>query len=350
VWQVAVIIGSHQEARASAQVSPTLPRSDRAAIGLAIQRFVGPVNAYCRRADAEAWRYALAAGATDVRYLEAVTGLDFDVMLVGSGGAEPYGDLLLAQLAAEKQCAMVCEVLDVVDGPHGLTVTRDLGRGSTEVLALDRPAVLGIAAEATQLLYVSRYRRQVVDALVREPPSEPLSEPLAALSSPWEPARPRVYLADLDARTAGSASTRLQRLFGVGAAPPQGNDRSHIIAADAATCAQHLLRFMSHHGMITAPMAPPVPAMRSVESVDSQRQRVATTRQAPHGRGPRPLTGAVEGAARQPRPFNGLLPLVVAGLSGDVVPPRRAPRPLDAPAPPRRGPRTIEAPRQDETE
>jgi hypothetical protein len=339
--------------------SPTLPTSDRAAIGLAVQRFGGPVNAYCRRADAEAWRYALAAGATEVRYLETVAGLDFDVMLVGSGGAEPYGDLLLAQLAAEKHCAMVCEVLDVVNGPHGLTVTRDLGRGSTEVLALDRPAVLGIAAEATQLLYVSRYRRQVARAAGREPLTEPLSDPLAALSSPWEPARPRVHLADLDARTAGSASTRLQRLFGVGAAPHQGNDRSHIIAADAATCAQHLLRFLSHHGMITSSIAPPVPSTRPVDSVDSQHQHLAAPLWEPHRRGPRPLTGTVRGAARQPRPFNRLLPLVVAGLSGDIVPPQqaervghsRAPRPLDAPAPPRRrGPRAIEAPRQDKTE
>jgi hypothetical protein len=254
---------------------------------------------------------------------------------------------------------MVCEVLDVVNGPHGLTVTRALGRGSTEVLALDCPAVLGIAAEAAQLLYVSRYRRQVARALGGEPLSEPLADPLAALSSPWEPARPRVHLADLDARTAGSASTRLQRLFGVGAAPHQGNDRAHIIAADASTCAQHLLRFLSHHGMITSSIAPPVPSTKPVESVDSQRQRAAATLWEPHRRGPRPLTGAVRGAARQPRPFNRLLPLVVADLSGDIVQPQqagrvgrsRAPRPLDAPAPPRRrGPRAIEAPRQDKTE
>jgi hypothetical protein len=254
---------------------------------------------------------------------------------------------------------MVCEVLDVVDGPHGLTVTRDLGRGSTEVLALDRPAVLGIAAEATQLLYVSRYRRQVARALGGEPLSEPPSDPLAALSSPWEPARPRVHLADLDTRTAGSASTRLQRLFGVGAAPHQGHDRSHIIAADAATCAQHLLRFLSHHGMITVSMAPPFSPVRPVEAIDSYRQRPTPTLWEPHRRGPRPLTGAAGGVERRPRPFNRLLPLVVAGLSGDVVPPpqaertgqSRAPRPVDTPAPPRRrGPRAIDAPRQDKTE
>ena len=346
--RVAVIIGSRQEAGTSALASPTLPTSDRAAIGLAVQRFGGLVHAYCRRDDPEAWRYALAAGATDVRHLEAVAGLDFDVMLVGSGGAEPYGDLLLAQLATEKQCAVVFEVLDVVCGTDVLTVTRDLGRGSTEVLALDCPAVLGIAAEAPQLLYVSRYRRQVVEAAVQVSHTESLADPLAALSSPWEPARPRVHLADLDARTTGSASTRLQMLFGVGAAPDQGNDRSHIIAADAATCAQHLLRFLSHHGMITVSMARPLPAVSAVEAVDSHRQRPAPTLWEPHRRGPRPLAGATGGAERRPRP-----------LAGDVAPPQpaepivhsRAPRPPGAPAPQRqRGPRPVDAPRQEKTQ
>jgi hypothetical protein len=333
-----------------------------------VQRFGGLVNAYCRPDDPEAWCYALAAGATEVRHLEAVTGLDYDVMLVGSGGAEPYGDLLLAQLAAEKQCAVVFEVLDVMCGTDVLTVTRDLGRGSTEVLALNYPAVLGIAAEAPQLLYVSRYRRQVVEAAVQVSQTELLADPLAALSSPWEPARPRVHLADLDARTTGSASIRLQTLFGVGAAPHQGADRSHIIAADAATCAQHLLRFLSHHGMITVSMAPPVSAVRPVEAVDSHRQRQTPTLWAPHRRGPRPLAGAAAGVERQPRPladtvapqhFSRLLPLVVADLSGDVMPPQdperieqsRAPRPLDAPAPQRRrGPRPVDAPQQEKTE
>ena len=308
MWRVAVIIGSRQEAGTSALASPTLPLSDRAAIGLALQRFGGLVHAYCRRGDPEAWRYALAAGAAHVRQLEAVAGLDFDVMLVGSGGAEPYGDLLLAQLAAEKQGAMAFEVLDVVCAPHGLTVTRDLGRGSREVLALDRPAVLGIAAEATQLLYVSRYRRQAVEAAVHVSHTEPLSGPLATLDSPWEPVRPRVRLGDLEARSTGSASTRLQTLFGIDTASNQGNDRSHIIAANAATCAQHLLRFLSHHGLMPASVAPSSPAATPVEAVDSPQQPTTPILREPHRRGPRPLAGAAGSVER-----------------------RRGPRPLDAP-------------------
>jgi hypothetical protein len=213
---------------------------------------------------------------------------------------------------------MVFEVLDVVWGPHGLTVTRDLGRGSREVLALDRPAVLGIAADATQLLYVSRYRRQAVELAVHVPHTELLPDPLAALSSPWEPVRPRVRLGGVEARTTGSASTRLQTLFGVGVASSQGDDHSHVIAADAATCAQHLLRFLSHHGMITASVALPDLAVRPVETVDSHGQRTVATPWEPHRREPRPLAGA--------------------------------PRPPGAPAPQRRGPRPVDAPRPDKTE
>jgi hypothetical protein len=213
---------------------------------------------------------------------------------------------------------MVFEVLDVVCGPHGLTVTRDLGRGGREVLALDRPAVLGIAADATQLLYVSRYRRQAVASAVQIPHTESLSDPLAALSSPWEPVRPRVRLGGVEARTTGSASTRLQTLFGVGVASSQGDDHSHVIAADAATCAQHLLRFLSHHGVITASVAPPAPAVQPVEIADSHRPRPAATLWQPPRREPRPLAGA--------------------------------PHPSGAPAPQRRGPRPVEAPRQDKAE
>jgi hypothetical protein len=338
MWRVAVLIGSRQAAGASELASATLPTSDRAAIGLAVRRFGSEVQAYCRRADAEAWHYALAAGVTGVRQLDSVTGLDYDVMLVGSGGAEPYGDLLLAQLAAEKQGAMVCEVLDVVCGPHGLTVTRDLGRGSREVLALDRPAVLGIAADAAQLLYVSRYRRQVAEAAVQVSHAAPLSDPLAALSSPWEPLRPRVRLGGVEARTSGAASTRRQALFGVSATSPQGDDRSHVIVADAVTCAQHLLRFLSHHGMIPAAVAPSAPAVRIGETVDSHPPPTAAVPGEPLQRGPRPLAGVTGGVQRQPRPLSRLEH-------------SRAPRPPGAPAPRRqRGPRAIEAPRQDKGE
>jgi hypothetical protein len=215
---------------------------------------------------------------------------------------------------------MVFEVLDIVCGPHGLTVTRDLGRGGREVLTLDCPAVLGIAADATQLLYVSRYRRQAqaVESAVHVPHTELLPDPLAALSSPWEPVRPRVRLGGVEARTTGTASTRLQTLFGVGVASSQGDGHSHVIAADAATCAQHLLRFLSHHGMITVSVALPDPAVRPVETVDSPGQRTAATLWEPHRREPRPLAGA--------------------------------PRPPGAPAPQRRGPRPVNAPRQDKAE
>jgi hypothetical protein len=126
---------------------------------------------------------------------------------------------------------------------------------------------------------------------------------------------------------------------------------------------------LSHHDLIAASVALPAPAVNPVETADRHRQCPAATLWQPHRRGPRPLAGETRGVARQPRPlsydvaspqhFNRLLPLVVADLSGDVMPPQgseriehsRAPRPLDAPAPQRRRePRLVDAPQQDKTQ
>ena len=112
--RVAVIIGSRQEVGTSALASPPYQRLTGRPLGWPCSVLAAWFMPIAGVMIQRAWRYALAAGATEVRHLEAVAGLDYDVMLVGSGGAEPYGDLLLAQLAAEKQCAVVFEVLDVM--------------------------------------------------------------------------------------------------------------------------------------------------------------------------------------------------------------------------------------------
>jgi electron transfer flavoprotein alpha/beta subunit len=329
--RIAVIIGSCQDLGAAYAASPTLPRSDRAAIGLALQRFAGPVDAYCLRDDAEAWRYALAAGAATARRLDDLAGFDFDVVLVGHGGAEPYGDLLLALLAEQKQCTMVFDVLDIVGRPDGLTVTRDLGRGSREVLELRGPAVLGIAEEATQLLYVSRYRRQMARPPLVDHASLP-PDPLAALSGAWEPARPRGKTVPPAARTGASASARLQALLGMTASTSEADDRSHVIVADAATCARHLVRYLRHHGIIPSAKTALPDVVTPAATVVTPPQPPGKASGAAPQRGPRPVSDALQGAP-EPQPSS----------------PPRAPRPVGAPTPWRgRGPRPIDHP-QDES-
>ena len=187
---VAVILGSEQGTGDGALA--TLPKSDRAAVGLAVKRFGGPVLAYCLRADEAALRYALAAGASTVALLDDVDRLDVDVVLVGNGGAGSWADLLPALVAEHKQCAMLVDVLDVEVCPDSIAVTRDLGRGSREVLGLGGPAVLGVSEDAVQLLYVSRYRRQAARVSPLGTSVGLLHDPLPAVSSPWAPTRPRV--------------------------------------------------------------------------------------------------------------------------------------------------------------
>jgi electron transfer flavoprotein alpha/beta subunit len=339
--RVAVIIGSYQDPRAAFRAAPTLPRSDRAAIGLALQRFAGLVEAYCLRDDTEALRYALAAGAATARPLDDLAAFDFDVVLVGHGGAEPYGDLLLALLAEQKQCAMVFDVLDIVSHPESLTVTRDLGRGSREVLTLHGPAVLGIAEEATQLLYVSRYRRQ----MARPPRFNHAGlppDPLAALSSAWEPARPRGKTVALAARTEGSANARLQALLGMTVSASEADNRAHVIVADATTCARHLVRFLRHHGIIPASeTALPDAVTPAAAVLTSPRPPAKASVEAPW-RGPRPLSSDAGGLERLPHPMS-------AAPGGAPEPhgtrPARAPRPVGAPTRRRgRGPRPIDHP------
>jgi len=251
---------------------PALPASDRAAMALAMLRLGGATRAYCWRGDEEARRYALAAGAAGVLAIDDVRGLDFDLLLVGAGGAGAGGDLLLGRLAEEKQCAMVLDVLDVQAGGGALLVTRDLGRGARELLSVQGPAVLGISGQAPRLHYVSRYRRLAVPAAaagatVASPapqaaarPDAASRDPLAPLSEPWEPARPRARIEGLAQRTAGTATERMNALLGVSSGPAgrmepgeAGTARTgleHVVVADAETCARHLLRFLSHHGVI----------------------------------------------------------------------------------------------------
>ncbi|MEE9229428.1 MAG: hypothetical protein V3U86_01875 [Acidobacteriota bacterium] len=310
--RVAVVLGSFEARRAGLLTGPPmLPASDRAAMALAMKRFGGRVDAYCLSDDEEARRYALAAGAESATRVNDLAEIDFDVVLVGSGGAGSWGDLLLARLAELKRCAMVFEVLDVNPGPEGMRVTRDLGRGSREILAVGAPAVLGISEDAPRLLYVSRHRRRMARVFRSGPGTGLEADPLSTVSGPWDRARPRTKTGSLSEKIGGSATGRMHTVFGISSDMSAEDMGGHVIVADAATCAQHLLRFLSHHGVIDKPVvAPAVPGsaagpspkqIHTRASVAADHHGAAVLER--HRREPRPLKERQRGAERRPRPL-----------------------------------------------
>lgn len=303
--RVAVIVGSSPSAGAEAETAGGLPsgppRSDRAAVALAAKRLGGRFEAYCLRDDGEALRYALAAGARSATRVADPRAIDFDLALVGSGGAGEWGDALAALLAESKRCALVLEVLDVEPVRDGWAVTRDLGRGAREIIDVRGGAVLGVAEGAAARLYVSRHRRRAAGTALPAAGTAPgdgreagaREDPLAGASGPWEVARPRARTADLERRTRGAASERMQELFGLS---PQGEGarESPKIVADATTCARALVRYLSHHGFVArgAAEAPEVAPDASAAGALGARG----------GRGPLPMSGS---DLRRPRPLEG---------------------------------------------
>jgi len=310
--KAAVIIGC---------IDGILPASDRAATALAVTQF-GDVVVLCSpRGEEAALRYGLGAGARDVVPIEECNAL---VYLVGRGGAGVDGDLMVAQLATARHAALVLDVLDVEACADGVRVRRDLGRGAREELTVTGPAVLMVADDAPQRMYVSRFRQM----MAAPPPVE------AAANQPisWGPVRLRAKTADLTGRTAGAARDRMFAAFGLndgGAATD-----AHIITADAEVCAEHLVRYLAHHGFVDRHFAAAdAPVERS-----EHRQASAvmpnvghTLSDSSHVRSPRAVQGPAGGLHRRPRPYR-----PTAGRLGKLL---RGPRPPGLAQPPRvRGP------------
>ena len=263
--------------------SRSLPASDRAATAIALKRLGGRFHACCRNDDQEAFRYALAAGAESVAAMDGIRADRFDVVLVGSGGAGPSGDLLAAALAESGRAMLVLEVLEVVVDGDRLIVTRDLGRGDRERLTIGMPAVLTISENAAERHYVSRHRRGTVTLPPIAPPRS-AGDPLSTHSGPWGPVRPRTRAVDLDAKTGGSATDRMNALFGGTGAGAAASGKDHLIVADPATCANYLKKFLRHHGML--------------QSATADDSHVAAEVAHPEGRRPRSIEPAAESAAR----------------------------------------------------
>jgi len=310
--KTAVIIGC---------IEGALPASDRAATALAVTRFGDDVALCVPRGEETALRYALGAGAKDVMPLAECHAL---VYIVGRGGAGVDGDLMVAQLATARQATLVLDVLDVEASVDGVRVRRDLGRGAREELTVTGPAVLMVADDAPQRMYVSRFRQITAELPpVEVAPDQPVS---------WDPVRLRAKTADLSSRTAGAARDRMFGAFGLNDGGAERDE--HIIAADAEICAEHLVRYLAHHGFVDRHFAAadaPVDrsgvrqALAVIAKVDQTLPGSAA------GRSPRPVQGPARGLQRRPRPYR-----PAAGRQGKLL---RGPRPLGHAQPPQiRGP------------
>ncbi len=260
MMRVAVLVGSAGSELTAGSLE--LPPSDRGALALALKRFGRDVRAYAPDPDARA--YARAAG---VERVTAAADLDpdgFDVALIGRGGCAEQGDARPARLAEARAAALVYAVIDVSPEADRLLVTRDLGRGARDVLAVRGPAVLVVADSVARGRYVSRYRIHAERAGAaasrrRSDPSranaanqETWANEMGAQSAAggwdrWEFTTPRVRLGDHASRVAGSALERMNALFGVGVG---GGRAGALVRASAKQCAFELLRYLAEHDLL----------------------------------------------------------------------------------------------------
>ena len=246
VSHATVIIG---KCTAPAGNMPT--QADRAVIELAIDRCAEGPEVYCVAADDAALRYALAAGASRVGVLSDLQAVRATWVMVGPGSLADYGDWLPAALAERLAAALVFEIQEILTvEENALTVLRNLGSGDRDELTVTAPAVLVFAAELAPTRYVSRFRQSAVRAVPVSGDAQELPNPLRRLFGDWETVRPRVRPAAPAPGGLATAEDRTNTVFGLGADDAGSRDSHQPLLADPATCAAHLLRYLSHNGLL----------------------------------------------------------------------------------------------------
>jgi len=284
--------------------------ADRAALALAVRCFGRDVSAYARTSIAECLlRYALAAGARDVAILDHAIGAQelsrqaatCRAVICGTP-ITPLGDALPARLAEQMDCGLVFGVLELEPTIDGFHVARDLGRGATEVLEVRGRIVCGMAETTLHPGYVSRYRRWAIDEGRLTQALERAEHGPATVAESWHAVRPRPRFASEKKHEGLSAYQRMHDAFGI-ASPTKRNCPQQVVAADAATCAAHLLRYLLHYGFIARPLPLPMaPAMERPAQVahsDAAAPALVAGRGA-RARGPRRLDGQASGIHRRP--------------------------------------------------
>lgn len=290
-----------------------LSRSVRAAVALAKQRIHYGFEAVTLRLDEAASRYALAAGATRSRQmsLRELIGGDSDVTLL-AGDLGGNSDLLAAQLAEAWSASLFFDVLDFTRDGENWQIVRDGGRGAREVTKVPGRIVLVISTESPARLYVSHHRRKQVRVEQMQSNSEADEK---RLQRSWERAQPRARTGHLSAKNEAAANDRMLDAFGISECPASaGTGAAQIIQADPRSCAEHLLRFLAHHGFIERHRVSDrvmaghgMESARSGVSLDIALGEKTETRDPSAisvrvGRGPRSRDEGPQRLARRPRP------------------------------------------------
>lgn len=265
-----------------------LPLADRAAVARAASRS-HLATAYCLPGDILAAEYALAAGC-DVRALDHGADVEeFGEAWIGIGFLEARTDLFAAEIAEQAEASLIFDVLSCTDEapskpviggqtahelnspPRQRTVVCDAGRGARQVLAVVGPVVLVVAETPPPPAYVSRHRRQQA----RQHPSlrRFLQSAPSDAERGWQPVRPRTRRTS--ATTDLSLDQRMDAAFGVNTSQSQSGEP---IAADPTTCAEHLLRYLVHHGFWRrggsgSELSPPVVSADTFASADTAASR-----------------------------------------------------------------------------
>ena len=286
-------------------LGPTVTNAARAAVSLAVCRFDGDWAAHC--AGVATGCYAVAAGA---QLIDAVDHIN--IALVA------FDDKEAAVLAETHSAALVLDVIEIMTASP-LRVARNLGRGEREILDISGAAVLALSDEAPNERYISRHRRASVLPPLQLGESRDQGDREGESSYSWQPVRPRTQTPHLAERTAGSATHRAHMLFGVG--ETKTDDTTHLVTTD---CAQHLLRYLSHYGLVdwqvTAELPVSSPTAPALVTDDPTSARTVPSRTA---RGSRPFKAPAHSLDRLPAPYSPTRHRL-SKLS-------RSPRPIDTP-------------------
>jgi hypothetical protein len=273
--------------------SPSLLPSDREAVASARQARPDVV-AYCPAGDTRAAEYALATGCEVVEELEMILASPWQQAWIGGGFLERFGDEFAAMLAERRSATLIFDVLSCTVAPNGTyTIVRDAGRGARDEITASGPLVLVVSPAVQRTGYVSRYRRQQA----RKQLAASTVRGTASAFEPWQPVRPRTRRA-VQATVVAALDDRMDAAFGMTAA--KETTTSQAIAADPRSCAQHLLRYLAHHGLWER-------ASRASQALTSLETPAAEPRQAkPLVEGERevptgtPLAVSLERRPRQP--------------------------------------------------
>lgn len=288
-------------------VDGLLHASDRSATTFAVQCF-SHVTVCNPAGDDPALRYALAAGCTSIA--GSLDGCTAPICLMGRGGAGIDGELSAARLAKKQRATLILDVLQIEWAGDELQVIRDLGRGARECYVLSGPAVLMMSEEAQPPRYISHYRQSRVSV-----PHE-LGTDSKELPITWEPVRLRSKTAGLASKTGGEARSRMFDAFGLD--DPSPSDTQHVVTGSAELCAEHLVRFLAHHGFVASSIpadGEPTFAKLPTTATDVPSAKPIDPRLAAGVRQPRSVSRSTKGLHRRPQRYVRQQPFATGKLS-----------------------------------